>query len=372
MAEVLIDASNLFHGGAVQVAASFVQDVVQRQSELHDHYPWLKNTSIFASSRVALQATEGNGVVVTDSPPLRAALASRPRKLYDVSFTVFGPQYRRGLAKRSIVGFADVTSLYPEVLEQLSLVGWKGRARRHVSRRLTVKADRTVVETTAIQRDLVERWGMDPATISVIPNALSAQFTTAIEEAVRLLQARPQPEPDQFELLYVTRPYPHKNLSFIGQFGAALHSLNIRINVQLTITQAEYNALDPITQRYVTPIGPLKLEELAGAYANADGVLFPSLLEAFSAAPLEAMALGLPLVASDRPFVRTVCGHYPIYIDPLDPKAAASTFARAIEAGKMAKNDPELYTWTSADRTRSYLEAIDAEVRYLQKTNGCD
>ena len=93
-------------------------------------------------------------------------------------------------------------------------------------------------------------------------------------------------------------------------------------------------------------------------------MLFCSLREAFSATPLEALQVGLPLFASDRDFVRSVCGDAATYIDPLDAKAAARTIAAALAqpdtvADRVARGRALLATWPSAaDRSQRYLDVI--------------
>ncbi|MOA18610.1 Glycosyl transferases group 1 [compost metagenome] len=61
-----------------------------------------------------------------------------------------------------------------------------------------------------------------------------------------------------------------------------------------------------------------------------DAVIFPSLLECFSATPLEAMAMQKPLFASDRGFVRDVCGDFAWYFNPLSADSAADVIAEYI------------------------------------------
>ena len=40
--------------------------------------------------------------------------------------------------------------------------------------------------------------------------------------------------------------------------------------------------------------------------------------------------MGLPVFASDRDFVRSVCGDVPFYIDPTDPQSSARVVADAL------------------------------------------
>ena len=49
---------------------------------------------------------------------------------------------------------------------------------------------------------------------------------------------------------------------------------------------------------------------------HASALVFPSLYEGFGFPPLEALACGTPVIASDIPPVRETCGEHVAYIDP--------------------------------------------------------
>ena len=58
--------------------------------------------------------------------------------------------------------------------------------------------------------------------------------------------------------------------------------------------------------------------ELRGLFDNANALVFPSLFEGFGLPPLEAMACGCPVIASDIPTLHEVCGDAVLYADPAD------------------------------------------------------
>jgi glycosyltransferase involved in cell wall biosynthesis len=58
--------------------------------------------------------------------------------------------------------------------------------------------------------------------------------------------------------------------------------------------------------------------ELGAYVAHAQALLFPSLVEGYGLPLVEALALGVPVVASDLPVFHELAGDLPIYADPLD------------------------------------------------------
>lgn len=64
--------------------------------------------------------------------------------------------------------------------------------------------------------------------------------------------------------------------------------------------------------------------EVRNLYSNAKAFLFPSFAEGFGIPPLEAMAMGVPVVCSDIPVLREVSGDAAHYVDPHSPEDIGS------------------------------------------------
>lgn len=167
-------------------------------------------------------------------------------------------------------------------------------------------------------------------------------------------------------VLYVSRNYPHKNLRVLGAVGDVLDGRGTPVTFVLTLHAEEWASLDEATRRHSVNVGAVSVQQLTGLYASADACIFPSLVEAFSVTPLEALATGKPLVASDRPFVREIAGEIPWYADPRDPEALAEALTQAlhspdperIEAGRRLTA-----SWPSPrKRALAYLAIIDREL----------
>jgi glycosyltransferase involved in cell wall biosynthesis len=91
----------------------------------------------------------------------------------------------------------------------------------------------------------------------------------------------------------------------------------------------------------VTRVGAVSDSMLAGLYAGALALCFPSVSEGFGLPLLEAMSAGVPVLASDIPSTREVVGEAAIYLDRWDERA----WAEAIEG---LARDPSLRSRLSA------------------------
>lgn len=120
-ARVLIDSTNLRHGGALQVVVSFLGELVRvRRSVAPDTAGCISDQLTGGASKIELANT------VEDPAALAASVLERrcfslPRwdslgSPYDVAFSIRGPRYGRRDSRHAIVGFAGSTSLYGSML----------------------------------------------------------------------------------------------------------------------------------------------------------------------------------------------------------------------------------------------------------------
>ena len=80
----------------------------------------------------------------------------------------------------------------------------------------------------------------------------------------------------------------------------------------------------------VRSVGKVERSHLARLYTGAYCLLYPSLFEGFGLPMIEAMQMGCPVVAADRPVTREVAGNAALLVDALDPTAIGMAL---IEAG---------------------------------------
>jgi glycosyltransferase involved in cell wall biosynthesis len=84
-------------------------------------------------------------------------------------------------------------------------------------------------------------------------------------------------------------------------------------------------------------LGAVPYEDVRSYYAGAALFVFPSYLETFGIPLLEAMAAGVPSVASDIPVFREIAGDAAIYADPFDSSALAAAMEAALRPETSAK-----------------------------------
>jgi glycosyltransferase involved in cell wall biosynthesis len=75
---------------------------------------------------------------------------------------------------------------------------------------------------------------------------------------------------------------------------------------------------------------------LTELYARSSLLAFPSLDEGFGIPVLEAMAWGLPVVASNRSSLPEVCGDAALLVDPTDTEALSAAIRSIIENPALA------------------------------------
>ena len=374
MGSVLIDASNLRVGGGVQVAASFIDEMAElrRDPQVVGRFPWLPTADIECSATVAESMKTNPSdlstlrIVDRSSRELRRWIPVRDK--YDVSFVVFGPEYAARRARRRIVGYADVRSVYPsphgEVLSARS--AWRWRLRGVLSRLLMRRPDQIVVETEAFGEQVAARGVASPERIVVVSNAYNATFDEPET------WTRPGTLPDKVEadhvLAYVARGYAHKNHPFLTEVSHAANRAGVSVRFLVTLSEEHWDKQTPEFRNVCVNVGPLPVSMVPAVYEAADAAIFPSLLEAFSAMPLEAMTMGRVVFASDRDFVRTVCGDAAVYIDPLDPVSAATVIIKNLAdrrrvANQIARGRELLDELpTARDRALGYLMIIGNEI----------
>jgi glycosyltransferase involved in cell wall biosynthesis len=134
---------------------------------------------------------------------------------------------------------------------------------------------------------------------------------------------------------YPANLWPHKNHERLLEALALLGDTEL----DLVLTGQDYGRLERLRERArelgveprVRHLGHLPARALPALYRRAELLVFPSLYEGFGAPPLEAMACGCPVAASDRASIPEVCGGAALLFDPESPDSIAATVRSALD-----------------------------------------
>ncbi|MDD4853758.1 MAG: glycosyltransferase [Acinetobacter towneri] len=367
-----INASNLHFGGGVQVAISFLYELSRMMNKD------LSSIHIVSSSEVdnGLSRLNTNTAVfgsyeVIDTHGLQAFNSKLNNRIknYEVVFTVFGPNYLRVKAKKEIVGFAQLWMLNFDnpISQKMSFLSKNVlRLKFLIQWLFFLRADHYVVELEHVKKGLIQSKGVDAEKVSVVYNTVSSLY---LDES-KWKSINIEKGTEEISLGIVTRDYPHKNIGILPAVGQILESKhNLKVHFYTTLNELEWSARDDFFKKHVSTVGSLSPDQCPSFYQQIDGVVFPSLLECFSATPLEAMVMKKPLFASDRGFVRDVCAEYAEYFDPLDANDIALKIARYFKTGsnsteQLEKAKNHALNFSSArSRAEKYLEVIQKQMK---------
>jgi len=150
--------------------------------------------------------------------------------------------------------------------------------------------------------------------------------------------ATPRKASERLRILWVSHYADHKNLATLLRAAELLRG-EMDFELVLTLDAALRNGQHtpvPAAEREllarlggtVQLAGVRSYDETWKLYGAADVFVFPSLCESFGHPLVEAMASGLPIVASDIPVHREICGAAAEYFPVLDAAALAETLRR--------------------------------------------
>jgi glycosyltransferase involved in cell wall biosynthesis len=198
---------------------------------------------------------------------------------------------------------------------------------------LAVKTARlTVAISEATRTDLIQRLGARPDRILVTPLAADPCFAPQSTAAIQAVREKYH-LPERY-VLYVGSNKPHKNLArLVAAFSSVQRPTS---NVQLVIAGSwderypEAKQLAEGNDR-IRFLGPISDADLPALYSSALAFVFVSEYEGFGLPPLEAMACGTPVIASNTSSLPEVVGDAGLLVDPHDVGAIAAALARIMD-----------------------------------------
>ena len=193
------------------------------------------------------------------------------------------------------LSFVHFPEVYPEVLVNYlnKVVPWSVARATHI-----------LADSEATKQDLMAIWQVADEKISVLYSGVSAAFEK-VEDAERITAVRQKYNLGEAPyLLSVGTVQPRKNYQMLIQAFAPLadkfpHNLYIAGGKGWLYDEMMAEVEKQGLSERVRFIGFVDDEDLPTLYSAADLYLFPSIYEGFGLPMLEAMACGVPVIASD-------------------------------------------------------------------------
>lgn len=200
--------------------------------------------------------------------------------------------------------------------------------------KLMQRCAQIIAISESTKKGLIEEVGIPEEQISVVYNGLTPCFTPAANstekqkdrQAIRDLFGL---SPETKIILQVATKSRYKNtllilkaLSQLSDIAKANPPIRLlRVGFGFFDDEAEFASTHNLAP-LIVQAGQVKTdEELAKIYRAADVLLFPSVWEGFGWPPLEAMACGLPVIASNVASLPEVIAEAGILINPKDLQA---------------------------------------------------
>ncbi len=209
-----------------------------------------------------------------------------------------------------------------------------------VSRRAAQASDRVITVSRFAAEELSHIFKIPLAKIVPVYNGVDNNHLRPIRDPDALERVRQRYSlPERF-YLFVGPAQGDKNLRFILETFVGLDPADPRA-LPVVVTAArpgwppEADLLAHIEQSGRGHLfhfaGPVEERDLPVVYSAAHALIFPSLHEGFGLPPLEAMACGVPVLATNRTSVPEVVGDAAIMIDPGSPQSLLDALRRVTD-----------------------------------------
>ena len=240
-------------------------------------------------------------------------------------------------------------------------------------------ADRTVAPSAAFAKE-IKRWtGVGALAVHHgFDRNLFFRDTMPLPDA---LKAKLDRKDDEFRLLFVSHYNYYRNFETLIRAVAVLRERIKDSDVKLFLTCRLQSGENPGSFRpeaaaalvlelglgsSIVELGAVPYQLLQYVYRASDLYVTPAYVETFAHPLVEAMASGLPVVASELAVHREVCGDTALYFPTFSPEGLAETVTQVIQNPELAGRMSERGLQRSADFSwKDHVERIIAVAETL-------
>ena len=335
MPTIVLDARKYFDFGI----GTYIQYLIPELARVGSAHKWILFVAAEEEERVP--APPGWEKKVAPFAKYSVAEILRMAQLAKgVGFDLFHePHYTlpTGLRRRSVVTVHDLIHLhFPRYFNRQQRL-----YARFMVRHAVKHAGRVVTDSRFVKDDLHRLFRVKDEKVRVVYPGIGGEFRPA-EDTKALAEFRTRFELERPYVLFVGSTKPHKNVPVLMKAVAELRErrpdlLLVFAGEPLTKVQkmfAEMLGLNP----HVRSLGRLSTAGLVLAYQGASAVAVPSLHEGFGFPAVEAMACGIPVVASNAGSLPEVTGGAALVVEADQPGAFAEALGAILDRPEI-RND---------------------------------
>lgn len=166
-------------------------------------------------------------------------------------------------------------------------------------------------------------------------------------------------------MLTIASHYPHKNLEISIDIAKYLQNKypDFQFRFVFTIDAKSFGEISQELKCHFCFIGTVDVTECPSLYQQSDIAFQPTLLECFTASYPEAMRMEKPIVTTDMPFAKGLCGDAALYYSAMDAAEAAEALYKVATNKEFAntlvsKGKEQLQTYNDYNSRGMYIIQI--------------
>jgi glycosyltransferase involved in cell wall biosynthesis len=209
-----------------------------------------------------------------------------------------------------------------------------------------LQADGIVTISRFTRDQLLEKFGVEKSKVKVVYLGIDPDYGQDVSADELAKTESHYSLPSSF-LLFVGALERRKNLLNLIQALKTIHRHHKKIHLVIAGREGEeyYRLKDEIRRQslesWIKMLGYVPDTDLKNLYRLASLLVFPSFCEGFGLPVLEAMASGLPVVASKTSAIEEVAQDAALYFDPQNPEEMAEKILLALEDKSLCQKNVE-------------------------------
>lgn len=261
------------------------------------------------------------------------------------------------LAHRSIPWFPEV-----------SITGWNWESREEHYRAILPRAAKVITGTEVGRKEILHYYGVHPENIEVIPfPAPSYVINGKLNRCTRVCEKY---NLTKEYLFYPAQFWPHKNHVNVLYALKLLAQQGIKLEMVFTGSDKGNEAhvrevareLDLLDRVHF--LGFVSEADIVGLYNNAFALLFASFMGPDNIPPLEAFALGCPVISSNYSGAKEQLGDAALLFDPKNPEDMSNAIRNlygdsSLKQSLIEKGYAHAKSWSAAKYVNKVCRQID-------------